>query len=397
VTATESLAPETALPSAAPAPEVLERLATVHAGGPVVVSLYVRLDVQDRIRNRYRIAARDALRRAREMVDQFGLARPEHEALQRDIARVEAHLENAAALPHSPGLALFACESLGLFEVLPLPRVLQTRVLLGERPRLAEALAAVEGFGRILVALIDRTHARFFEVTAFEVREVSDLFVPATRGGKYHSDRADSPGWGEHHFHTRIREERHRHSAGVAQQLAALVAAGPCQGIVLAGPTRTIMDQQRFLPRALAERVVGTVRLNPTAATSAEVRKAALEARTEWERAHESSVLAEVEQGIGTGWAVNGARPALRALGRGQVRVLIVPAGQAGSGYRCALSGRLVLARGDCQGEGDPVPIPDLVSEALEEALRQHVEVEVIDDPEIETRVDGLAALLRFR
>ena len=397
MTTAELIAPETASPSASPTREVLERLATLHAGGPVVVSLYLRLDVQDRIRNRYRIAMRDAIRRARETADQYGFARPEHEALHRDLARVEAHLENVAALPHSPGLALFACESLELFQLLPLPRVLQTRLLVSDRPRLAEALAAVEGFGRIVVALLDRTHARFFEVSAFEVSELSDLFLPATRGGKYHSDRADAPGWGEHDFHNRIREERHRHAAAVARQLAALVAERPCQGIVLAGPTRTIADQQRFLPRGLAERVVGTARLNPTAATSAEVRKAALEARTAWERAHENAVLAEVEQRVGTGWAVNGARPTLRALGRGQVRVLIVPAGQAGSGYRCTLSGRLVLARGDCHGEGDPVPVPDLVSEALEEALRQHVEVEVIDDPETGSRVDGLAGLLRFR
>jgi len=397
VTATQLPAPETASSSAAPALEVLERLATVSAPGPLLVSLYVRLDVQDRIRNRYRIAARDALRRARETADQMGLPRTEHDGLHRDLARIEAHLENAAALPHSPGLAIFACEPLELFQVLPLPRVLQTRLLLGERPRLAEAFAAVEAFGRLVVALVDRTHARFFEVTAFEVSEVSDLFVPATRGGKYHSDRADSPGWGEHDFHNRIREERHRHSAAVAHQLAVLVTERSCQGIILAGPARTVAEQQRFLPRGLAQRVVGTVRLNPTAATPAEVRAAVLEARATWERTHEASVLAEVEQGIGTGWAVNGARPTLRALGRGQVRVLVVPAGQAGSGYRCALSGRLVLARGECQGEGDPIPVPDLVSEALEEALRQHVEVEVIDDPASREGVDGLAALLRFR
>ena len=397
MTATQVLVPEAQLPAAGEARALLERLGTLRTGGPLVVSLYLRLDVQARIRNRYRIAVRDAVRRARETVDQSHFPRPEREALHRDLARVEGHFESAGALPHSPGLALFACESLELFQVLPLPRVLQTRLLLGERPRLAEAFAAVEGFGRLLVALVDRTHARFFEVTAFEVSELSDLFAPATRGGKYHSDRADSPGWGERDFHNRIREERHRQSAAVAQQLAALVADRACQGIVLAGPTRTIRDQQRFLPRDLAERVVGTARLNPTAATPAEVRKVALEARAAWERTHEASVVAEVEQGVGTGWAVNGARPTLRALGRGQVRVLVLPAGQTGSGYRCGSSGRLVLARGECQGEGDPIPVPDLVSEALEEALRQHVEVELIDDPETRTGVDGLAALLRFR
>jgi peptide subunit release factor 1 (eRF1) len=142
---------------------------------------------------------------------------------------------------------------------------------------------------------------------------------------------------------------------------------------------------------------MGTVRLNPTSATPAEVRRAALEARAAWERAHEAGVIADVEQGVGTGWAVNGARPTLLALSKGQVRRLIVPSGQGGSGFRCGLSGRLVLAKADCRGEGDPIPVPEMVNEVLEEAFRQHIEVEMIDDPDIRERVDGLAALLRFR
>jgi peptide subunit release factor 1 (eRF1) len=397
VTSTELLASKPLAKTSGSAAEVLARLAQVRAARPIVISVYLRLEVQDRIRNRYLIALRDAVRQANEAVGRSGVPHPEREALHHDLARVQDHVDNARDLPHSPGLALFACESLGLFEAMPLPRVLQTRLLLGDRPRLAEALAAVEAFGRIIVALVDRTHARFFEITAFDVEESSCVQLPATRGGKYHSDRADSPGWGERDFHNRIREERHRHAAAVAHQLAVLVAKGPCQGIVLAGPAKSIEDHQRFLPRSLATRVLGTVRLNPTAATTADVRRAALDVRATWERSHEAAILAELDQGVGSDWAVKGVRPTLRALSRGQVRVLVVPAGQAGYGYRCTGSGRLVVTQEDCLGEGEAVLVSDLVSEAVDEALQQHVEVEVIDDPELKEGVDGLSALLRFR
>ena len=56
-----------------------------------------------------------------------------------------------------------------------------------------------------------------------------------------------------------------------------------------------------------------------------------------------------------------------------------------------------MLAQDDCKGEGDAVLISDLVSEVVDEALQQHVDIEVIDDPELREGVDGLAALLRFR
>jgi peptide subunit release factor 1 (eRF1) len=377
--------------------DILERLALLRAEFPGVVSLYVSLGVQDRIRSRYRIAVRDAIRRAAEAAEARHAPHPEREALRRDLERVGNHLDHQGDLPHTPGVVLFACEGLGLFEVVPLPRVLQTRLVLGERPRLTEAFAALEASDRILVAVVDRAHTRFFEVTPFEVRELSGLIQRTTRGGKFHSDREDSPGWGEHDFHNRIREERHRRAAGVADRLSELVGSGPCQGIVLAGPAKTTAEQERFLPRDLAARLLGTVRVNPTSVTAAEIGHAVLETRDAWARSHERQLMAELEQAVGTGWAVNGAGPTLKALARGSIRLLVVPAGQVGSGYRCGESGRLVLARGECAGEGEPVPVPDLVSEVLDEALRQRVEVEVIDDPEARAVVDGLAALLRFR
>jgi peptide subunit release factor 1 (eRF1) len=68
-----------------------------------------------------------------------------------------------------------------------------------------------------------------------------------------------------------------------------------------------------------------------------------------------------------------------------------------GGGFRCSASGRLVLARGECRGEGEPEPVRDLVDEAIEEALRQRVRVVIVPDSEAAKAVDGLAAKLRFR
>jgi peptide subunit release factor 1 (eRF1) len=43
------------------------------------------------------------------------------------------------------------------------------------------------------------------------------------------------------------------------------------------------------------------------------------------------------------------------------------------------------------------VPVLDIVDDAIEEALRQGVDVNVVYDPEARSAVDGLAGLLRFR
>jgi peptide subunit release factor 1 (eRF1) len=56
-----------------------------------------------------------------------------------------------------------------------------------------------------------------------------------------------------------------------------------------------------------------------------------------------------------------------------------------------------VLAAGDCRGEGEPRPVLDVADEAVEEALRQGVEVIVVHDRGAAEAFDGLAAILRFR
>jgi peptide subunit release factor 1 (eRF1) len=68
-----------------------------------------------------------------------------------------------------------------------------------------------------------------------------------------------------------------------------------------------------------------------------------------------------------------------------------------GGGFRCAATGRLVLAKGDCAGEGEPRPVRDLVDEAIEGALRQRARVVIVPKDAGGEPVDGLAATLRFK
>jgi len=388
----------TSVPEVVPATaDELEWLGGLLASERVFLSCYVHLGVQDRIRARYQIVVRDAVRQLTEFLDQSGVAHSQREELRRDLGRVERWLGDTKNLPHAPATAIFACEALEVFRVIPLPRVRATRLLLDQRPRIAELVATVREFGRLVAVAVDRTHARFFELTLSETRELSGLALLAPRGGRFHGDRRDAPGWGERDYHGRRLEERHRRAISISEVLADLVAQSPCQGIVIAGPARATEEQLRFLPRPLRRLVIGTPPLNPTSVTPAQVRKAALAARAEAERNEERALVAEFEEATGQGWAVNGVAPTLRALARGQLRLLVVRAGQTGRGFRCAESGRLVPARADCHGEGEPVPVGDLVNEAIEQAMEEGVDVVVVDDPDAAAALGGIAGLLRFR
>jgi peptide subunit release factor 1 (eRF1) len=373
-------------PRLLPLRDALRDLVRIAPGDHPVISCYVRLDPEDRAAQRY-------LREVKQLVASL----PADPALRRDLERIEEFLAQPLALPGSRGVALFAGEPLHLFAVVPLPRVYRSRVIVGRAPAVREMAALGDAFGRLIVVALDRAHARFFEVTAFGAGELPCLVDPSTRGGRFHSDRADAPGWGERDYQHRIRAERERHYDAVARHLRSLDRAGALHGLVLAGRDEDTTALGRFLEPDLAQRVWYTARLNPTAVTTAEILDAADAARDAHDRAVDREAAELLAQDPATGWVSIGVGDTLRALGRGQVRTLLVGAEFAAPGYRCARTGLLALDAEDCGGPAEAVAVADVVGDAVEEALRQQVEVRALRDPAVAAMARGLSAVLRFR
>jgi len=383
---------------------LVERLAHLDAGDHLVVSCYLKLEPRDRARGKYAIKLKNRLREWVGELERRELPRPVREAAARDLDRVRAVVEDPATLPPARGVAIFACEALGLFEVIALPQVFRARVAVDRTPWVRELAALDDEFGRVLCVVYDRTSARFFDVTAFGIEELPALAAPeSTRAARFHGTAAVArPGpsvaaMGEYRFNHRIRTEKQRHYALVAQRLFELTQADRVRGVVLAGTGAEAGAVKPHLHPYVAKLVLGTVRLNPKNATPQQVWEAVVEARQHAERAWEAEHVAALKDGLGTGWARNGVEATLRALARGQVRTLLVDAQYAQPGYRCRESGRLTVSPEGCRGEGAPEPVFDVVDEAIEEALRQHAQVDVVEDPAARSQVDGLAALLRFR
>jgi peptide subunit release factor 1 (eRF1) len=375
----------------------LARLSQARAGNHRVISCYLKLEPRDRSRGKYMIKLKNRIRVVDEAVEQLDLPRATKEAVREDLKRVEGFLRTTDNLPSTQAVAVFASKPNGLFESIPLPWVHRSRLAVDRTPLVRELASIEDEFGRILTAVYDRTSARLFEVTAFNSEELVGVRADFTRGKRYHGEKQGWMGISEHDYHTRIREEKHRHFAQIAQQLFMIDQRKPYFGLVLAGTGTDAGAVAPFLHSYLADRVLGVIKLNPKDTSAAEVRAATLDVRREWERQSERALKDELEEALGTGWAVNGMVPTLRALSRGQVRTLLVGADAAHPGFRCQETGRLSLTDRDCRDEGGAVPVVDVIDDAIEEALRQRVNVNVIYEEETNGKVDGMAGLLRFR
>src|SRR5256884_855918 len=304
----------------------VERLSRIQPGAYQVVSCYLKLEPRDKTRGKYLIKIKNRIREALAGLERQDLERALRTQVTADLERVQGYFAEPTRLPAARGIALFACGTLDLFEVLPLPHVHRSRLAVAPVPLVRELVALEEEFGTILVAACDRTSARFFEVTAYDVVELPSLTAEATRPGKFHGQRQAkrgnmlAGGFGEHNYHMRIREERQRHYAQVADRIFQVHAQRPLAGLVVAGIG---VDAAALLPHLhtyLPDLVLGVVRLNPKRVTATEVREAALSLREERERAWERAHAEAVREGVGTGWAGDRSEPALQGLQRGPGR-----------------------------------------------------------------------------
>ncbi|HEU4473747.1 MAG TPA: hypothetical protein VFR72_02865 [Gemmatimonadales bacterium] len=377
--------------------ERLQRLGAVNAGRHRVVTCYLKLEPRDRSRGKYLIKLKNRVREVVQALPRLGLDRAIQDQAEHDLERIQTFLRSPSNLPSTQGVALFACGPLDLFEAIPLPFVYRSRIAVDTSPLVRELASVEDEFGRLLTVVLDRTAARFFEVTAYEATELPSLRADSTRGKRFRGNDDGPPGWGEHTYNNRIREEKQRHYEAIARELFAIDRRHPAHGIVLAGTGTEAAAVEPFLHSYLVERVIGTAKLNPKEVTPALVHQATLVVREAWERDSERALVHEMQEGLGSGWSVNGMTPTLRALSRGQVRALLVHADGGEPGFRCAESGRLTIAERDCRAEGEPVPVLDVVDDAIEEALRQGVDVNVVYEPEARDAIEGLAGLLRFR
>jgi peptide subunit release factor 1 (eRF1) len=375
----------------------LEQLLAMEPGRHWIASCYLRLLPQDRARDRYLIQLKSHRKSLARQLDEMLVDKDERYGVEHDLDELVAYVSEPTNLPRAGGLAVFASAPLDLFAAVPMPRVYRPRLVVDHSPAVRELVAAQADFGRVVAVVLDRSRARLFAVDASGAYEIVGFPAVGGRGARFHADRRGAPGSGEHGYHRRREEEIARHFKSVIEHLVARDRSEPIQGFVLAGPPHRVRAFRQALPNDLASRVLGRAALSPRMATPASVFAAVLDVRAEHEASVAHDAVAEMLVGIGEGWAVRGVGPTLTALVEGRLRALLVGAIASASGFRCVESGRLVVEATMCRGPMPPVPVVDVIDEAVEEALRQELTLTLVQAPADSEAVQGLAGVLRYR
>lgn len=380
-----------------------------------ITSLYLKLGPKERENFQYRITLKNLVKEERDRLNKLDFTKEALESIESDFKRVAALVENTGELAGCRGIAVFSSVGEGLWEVFKLPLVYRNRLVVDWTPLVRQLVTIDEEFGDIAVVVIDRKKARLFRIHLKEPNEVLDYFYPkATRSTKFRTQEGTfkqrlSPsagagavphGLGEYGFQRKIENETHQHFKHVSQSLFNYYKENRFDWLIIAGSESVISDFPHHLHTYLKQRILGSFVLEDIETVKLdEIVERALPLLEATERNNEGRVIEELEEKLHLGLAVNGLDSTLQALTLGQVRVLIVSDGFVHTGFICPESGVLVLEKNEnvCPEGKTPVPVVDIVDEAIEEALGQGGQVEVILDEDLKKKIDGTGAILRFK
>jgi peptide subunit release factor 1 (eRF1) len=166
---------------------------------------------------------------------------------------------------------------------------------------------------------------------------------------------------------------------------------------VLAGPAEARLDLERTLHPYLKERIRSGLTLAMTA-TLDEVAARCLEVEEDLEQRKEAAKVEALEAAAESGGkAVTGLPGTLAALAEGRAGEILVTPDLSAPGFSCPSCGRLTDRGRKCPACGSKMePVPDVVEEAVAQALRQGCRVETIVHPDALSRYGGIGAMLRF-
>ncbi|MFL5261642.1 MAG: hypothetical protein ACJ79L_04445 [Anaeromyxobacteraceae bacterium] len=393
----------------------LADLCELRSDAEPIVTLYLDTSWTDeKQRERSRLYVQEA---ARQAVDHHS-AHPQLEALRRTLDRLvrlgaERHGQESDGAVR--GLAVFACESLGLWKVLESPRPFRSELRVDGRPHLMQLARLFDDVEPAVVAFVHDRGAQIYEVALGAIVNEATIEGAVPRrhgqGGRVRGGASASPN-GTSGGATLERESKNqRHIEEVIQRvrreaaefLRQLWERDPRAHVVLVGTNEKVAAFERELPERIRERVLARLPRPPskgawTASGVSGVIQSVVRKIAEHELASEAK---QVEHAIGEamrgGLAVLGPEDVVLAVNERRVHRLILEEDFERSGWRCRNCGALGMNHDEvcsfCQGS--LARVDALGEELVGRVLAEDGEVEVVAHTNRLHSYKGVAALLR--
>ena len=372
--------------------ETLRRLATANAGnGTKAISFYLNLEPTEFATPPARASQIRSLLDEGEKKLKEVEAGSTNRALRADFERARQFFNGDLPTDGARGLAVFCSGEGELFEVIRLPRPVQSEVVISDSPFIEPLVDLVSGSWGIL--LCNRRTGRIFRGSSDRIEEVARITSEDV------SSQADAGGWSQANYERGQDEEAHRHVKRVADLLHRRFRRARFDHLLIGSPEELRSFLEGTLHPDVAQRLAGRLTIDVENTAVDQVLSAARPLMEEHERNAERAALDRLQQGVGAGGrGVAGLDDALSALNERRVETLLIEERFQMPGRVCPQCGSLFpenLAK--CPADETPTdPFDDIVEEAVERAVSQSADVIIARHHDDLEQMGGIGAVLRF-
>ena len=311
--------------------------------------------------------------------------------LRADFERARQFFSGDIPTNGARGLAVFCSGDRDLFEVIRLPRPVQSEVVISDSPFIEPLVDLVSGTWCVL--LCNRRTARIFRGSSDRIEEVARVTSEDV------SSQADSGGWSQPRYERGQDEEVHRHLKRVADVLHRRFRRARFDHLLIGSPEELTSDIEKTLHPDVAKRLAGRLSIDVENTTDDAVFAAARPMIEEHERSAERAALDRLKQGVGAGGrGVAGLDDVLSALNERRVETLLLEERFQMPGRVCPQCGSLFAENVTvCPADETPTdPFDDVVEEAVELAVGQSADVIIARHHDDLEQMGGIGAVLRF-
>lgn len=358
----------------------LRELASFTAFKAPVLSLYLDTDLSRNQKDQVKLTLRELLERARGM-----------DAPADDLQQV-ARFVDLEYDWRGKGLIIFSCLADGLWQPMPVPVPVRSKVYVGDKAYLMPFSSLLDQYAPYSVALVGQEGARLFQIDMGGiVREEDTVGEPI----KHHKQG----GWSAPRFQRHVEKHAGENLRAAAEATARFCSSNGCDRLILAGTDDNTARFHDLLPSPVRQAVVATVPIDANAPGSTVVDRsreilADLEEKRELELVDRLVTLKHAG-----GPAALGLADTLFTLQEGRVLTLLVEEGFAAPGYVCPDCDYLSIDETEhclfC-GTANARPVRNVVERAVHKAIQQSAKVDVVGPGTALAGVGQIGALLRY-
>lgn len=372
--------------------DTLRRLAEATAGnGAKAISFYLNLEPTEFATPPARASAiRSLLDEGEKKVKEVEGGQADR-TLRADFERARDFFSGDLPTDGARGLAVFCAGESDLFEVIRLPRPVQSEVVISDSPFIEPLVDLVSGTWCIL--LCNRRTARVLRGSSDHIDEVARVTSEDVLS------QADAGGWSQPRYERGQDEEVHRHLKRVADLVYRRFRRASFDHLLIGGPEELTSDVERTLHPDIAQRLAGRISVDVENTSDDEVLTAAGPVMEEHERTAERAALDRLKQGVGAGGrGVAGLEDVLTSLNERRVEALLIEERFQMPGRKCPQCGSLFAGHvAECPADGAATePFDDIVEEGVEMALSQSADVIITRHHDDLEEMGGIGAVLRF-